>query len=187
MVQELGQIGQPRTLDRRSPSLPRPARRRWFAQAGIEAQTGDHRHVRREVAQQGDGREAAVGHRNNAPARQPAGNLQQRLPAPVRELLVWLALIGGIPLGGRQHGQEGQAPDTPSPGHGRQQHDTQPTQSAGLHKVPPARADRIPVDPFCGDARTAPAFDGVVEPDHHRAGRHEGGNQQQQEPMRQGP
>jgi hypothetical protein len=42
-------------------------------------------------------------------------------------------------------------------------------------------------DLFRRDAGAAPALDGVVEPNHHRAVWGEGGDQQQQEPMRQGP
>jgi hypothetical protein len=56
-----------------------------------------------------------------------------------------------------------------------------------LCEVPPAGADRIPVDPLGGDARTAPALNRVVDADHHRTVRYEGGDQQQQETMRQSP
>ena len=95
--------------------------------------------MRREVAEQGNGREAAVGHRHDAPPGQPAGDLQQRLPAPVGEFLVPLALLGGIALGGRQHGQEGQPPDAAGPGDRSQQHEAEPAQAAGLDEMPMAR------------------------------------------------
>ena len=49
-AQALGQAGQPLPGDRWSPSRPRSARRRWIAQAGIEAQTGHHGQVRRKGA-----------------------------------------------------------------------------------------------------------------------------------------
>src|SRR3712207_7035040 len=49
------------------------------------------------------------------------------------------------------------------PGHGRQQHDREPAQAAGLDEVPPAGADRIPIDPFRGDVRPAAALDGIVK------------------------
>jgi hypothetical protein len=67
-----------------------------LAQAGVEAQPGDHGQVRREVAQQGDGGEAAVGHRDDASVRQPAGDLQQRLAPPVGQLLEADAAPGGL-------------------------------------------------------------------------------------------
>jgi hypothetical protein len=63
----------------------------------------------------------------------------------------------------------------------------QPAQAAGLDEMAPAGTNRITIDPFRRDAGAAPALDGVVEPNHHRAVWGEGGDQQQQEPMRQGP
>src|SRR3712207_8112771 len=48
-------------------------------------------------------------------------------------------------------------------------------------EVTPAGADRITIDALGGDARAAAALNRVVEPDHHRAVRHEGRDQQQQE------
>jgi hypothetical protein len=119
-----------------------------LSDGAAEAQPGDDGQVRREVAQQGDGGEAAVGHRDDAPPGQPAGDLQQRLPPPVRELLVPLAPRGGVPLGGRQHGQEGQAPDAASPRDGCQQHDGKPAQATGFDEVTTAGADRVAVDAF---------------------------------------
>jgi hypothetical protein len=105
--QSLGQARQAGTFDRRTPGLAWLAWRGWLAQAGIEAQPGDDGQVRREVAQQGDGGEAAVGHGDDPPSRQPARDLQQHLARPVRQLLVPPPLPGGVPFRGRQHGQEG--------------------------------------------------------------------------------
>ena len=185
----LCKAGQPCPLHRWSAPHFRAARRGRLAQTGIEAQAGDDGEVRREVAQQRDGREAAVGHRDDAPPGQPARDLQQRLAAPVRELLVALALLGRVPLGGRQDGQEGQAPDAAGPGNGREQHDAEPAQTAGLDEMAMAGADRVTVDPARRDPRAPAPLDGIIEADHHRAVRDEGGDQPQQEPMRehQGP
>jgi len=117
-AQPLCEARQPSAPDRRAAGRSRTPPRRRFAQAGVEAQAGDHGQVRRQVARQGDGGEAAVGHRDDAPPGQPAGDLQQRLPAPVGQLLEADAAPGGVPLGGGQHGQEGQAPDAAGPGDG---------------------------------------------------------------------
>ena len=104
----------------------------------------------------------------DAPSWQPARDLQQRLPGPVGQLLVPLALLGGVALGGRQHGQEGQAPDAAGPGYGGQQHDAEPAQAAGLDEVAVAGADRVTVDPARLDLRAPAPLDRIVKADHHR-------------------
>lgn len=68
----LREARQPRLFSRQAADGTRTAWRGRPAQAGIEARPGDDGKVRREVAQQGDGREAAAGHRDDAPAGQPA-------------------------------------------------------------------------------------------------------------------
>ena len=140
----------------------------------------------RAIAQQRDGRKAAVGHRDHPPPRRPTGDLRQHLARPARELFVAPVALGSVSLGGRQHGQEGQTPDPPGPGHGREQHDAEPAQAAGLDEMPGAGADRVAVDPPRRDPGAPAPLDGVVEADHHRTVRHEGGDQQPQEPVREG-
>ena len=140
----------------------------------------------RAIAQQRDGRKAAVGHRDHPPPRRPTGDLRQHLARPARELFVAPVALGSVSLGGRQHGQEGQTPDPPGPGHGREQHDAEPAQAAGLDEMPVAGADRVAVDPPRRDPGAPAPLDGVVEADHHRTVRHEGGDQQPQEPVREG-
>src|SRR3712207_3970957 len=54
-----------------------------------------------------------------------------------------------------------------------------------LFRSAAAGADRVAVDAARRDPRAPAPLDAVVEPDHHRTIRREGGDQQQQEPMRQ--
>ena len=64
------------------------AMRRRVEQPGIETQAGDHADATANRIQQVDGSEAAIGHRDDLPLRQPARDLQHDLPPPVSELLM---------------------------------------------------------------------------------------------------
>ena len=97
-----------------------------------------------------------------------------------------LATLGGVALGGREHGQEGQGPDAAGPGYGREQHHAEPAQAAGFDEVAVAGANGITIDAARLDLGPPAPLDGVIEADHDRSLRHEGGDQEQQEPVRDG-
>ena len=144
-----GGIGQPvqqarqaSAFDPPSPECARLARGSGLIQTGVEPQPRDHAQVPTHVAQEFDRGKAAVPHRDDAPSWQPSYRLQQPLPSPVGQLLMPLATLPGVALGGREHGQERQSPDATSPGHWGEQHHTQPAQAAGLDEVAVAGANQ---------------------------------------------
>src|SRR5207342_1261514 len=66
----------------------------------------------------------------------------------------------------------------PRPRNGGQKHQAEPTQSAGLDEVVLRGADWVTVNALGGDAFAAAALDRVVDPEHDRAPRGKGGDQQ---------
>ena len=128
-------------LDRHSPERAGRARRCWLVEAGVEPPPGDQAQMPARIAQQLDGRDAAVPPRDHLPSRQPARGLQQRLAGAVGELLVPPSPLRGVARRRREHGQDRQrpdaagpdaaGPDAAGPGHRGEQHHAQPAQAAG--------------------------------------------------------
>src|ERR671929_69543 len=186
VLEPVCQAWQPSALDPWPPDRTRLAPRGWLIKPGIEPQSRDHTEGLAHVSQQFDRREAAVRHGDDPPLRQPARGLQQHLTCPVGQPLVPPAVFPAPALRGREHDQERQTPDASGPGHRGQQHDAQPAQAAGLDEMAVAGADRIAVDAAGLDLRPPAPLDGVVDGDHDRTLRHEGGHEQEQEAMRDG-
>lgn len=61
-------------------------------------------------------------------------------------------------------------------GNGREHHEAQPAQAAGLDEMPVAGAHRIAIDAARGDAGTPAPLDGIVDADDHWPLRHQGGD-----------
>src|SRR5215213_5886509 len=185
--QHLGQVRQARALGPGSADCSRPARRRWFVEGGVEAETGDTDHPMPDKGgQELEGGETAVSHKHQRPLRYPATGLEDQLARPVGQFLVPFAVLAAVPLGGRQGGQEGQRPDPPGPGDRDQQHQAEPAQAARLDEVAVAGADRVAVDPFGTYAFAAPALDRVVDAEDHWPLRYEGVQQQPEQHTRCG-
>src|SRR5215218_9827771 len=94
---------------------PRPALWRRLEQAGVQAQPSDDTEPVPDSVEQVDDGVAAVGDGDNATVGQPARDLEQSLPCPISQLLMTTPVLLRVPLGGREHGQERQRPDAPSP------------------------------------------------------------------------
>src|SRR5689334_14107021 len=157
-----------------------------LVQAGVEPQSRDHAQVPPHIAQEFDGGEAAVPHRDHAPSWQPAYRLQQPLPGPIGQLLVLPAVLAAPVLGGCEHGQEGQSPDATGPRDRSEQHHAQPAQAAGFDEMAMAGPNRIAVDPARLDLGPPARLDRVIKADHNRSLRHEGSNEEQQKSVRNG-
>src|SRR5919112_2803056 len=95
--QLLRQARQAATEDARSTD-PRPALGRRLEQAGIQAQPSDDTKPVPESVEQVDNGITAVGDRHNAAVRQPARDLQQSLPCPVRQLFMAAPVLLRIPF-----------------------------------------------------------------------------------------
>lgn len=173
-----GEVRQAGVLGPRPPDRPGLARWCWPVQGRVQSQVGDaDQAMSGESRQQVQGREAAVAQQHDFAPWQPPPRLQGKLPCPVGQFLVALALLtAGTPRGGK-YGQESQHPDPARPKDRGQQHQTEPAQTAGLHKVTFGGADWIAVDALGADALAAMALDRVVDAEHDRANRHEGGDQ----------
>ena len=159
--------------------LARPARRCRLVQAGVEAQAGDDSRPCRRTAPRSS--RAAKLLSATATMRRPGSqrrSCSKRLPPPVGQRLVPPAALAVVALRGGEHGQERQRPDAPRPGDGRQQHEREPAQAAGLDEVAARGAHRVAVDALGRDLRPAPALDRVVEADHDRPVRDETAHQQ---------
>lgn len=130
-----------------------------------------------------DGGKGAVGDHDDGAARQPSVDLEDGLARPIGERLWRARPLGPEALGRRQEGEERQGQDAARPRHLDEQHGRQPAQPAGLHEVSFGGADRVAVDAARPDLGTPAPLDRVVQADHdRRIGRHEGGDQQMQQP-----
>jgi hypothetical protein len=132
--------------------------------------------------QQFDSCIAAVGHYDQHPLGQPHTKLRDHLTSPVGELLVTLAALLMVALGGRKDGQKGQRPHPLGPRNGGEQHHTQPAQPAGFDEERARGAHGVAVDALGLDFGPTATLDMVVEADHNgRVGWNEARNQQAQQ------
>ena len=82
--------------------------------------------------------------------------------------------------------RNGSAPLTLRPRHRQHHHQRQPAQAAGLDEKAARGAHRIAVDAAGRDGRPPAPLDGVVDADHHLAGRQQAVEQMIEQPARQG-
>ena len=87
------QCRQATPLQRGTSALTLPAPRRRLEQGGIQPEPGDHTDVAAHRGQQFERCEAAVGDKDEQTVGQPAFGLQDRLPRPVGQRLVPLAVL----------------------------------------------------------------------------------------------
>lgn len=163
-------------------------RPRWgrFEQAGVQTQARDDGKMGPQVAQQFDGRVAAVGDRDYGTVGHPAPDLEQGLACPIDQLLVAPSGLPGEPFRGRQGAQERQRPDSSGPRNRDQQHDHHPAQTAGLDEMPEAGAHRVAVDAVGLDLRPPAALDRLVDANDVGLLWHEAGDQEREQALRDG-
>src|SRR5271157_890923 len=109
-----------------------------LVQGRIHAKTNDHCHWIFELAQlkkELNDSKTAICYHDQLALRQPATNLQDQLIGPLGEFLMFSLLPLVISFRRRQYGEKGQSPDATRPRNRRQQHETQPTQSASFNEV----------------------------------------------------
>lgn len=109
------------------------------------------------------GGKAAVANEDDLSPGQPADQLQCRLPGPVGQGFMPLAVATVCPLGWCQQRQHRQGLDQAGPRHRGQHHEAEPAQPADLDEMAVAGADEVAVDPSRRDLRAPSAFDGVVQ------------------------
>ena len=161
-----------------------------LVQRGVQAQTDNQAQLAgqlRQPKQPQNGGKLAVGDDHQQPVRQPAPQLHHHLPAPVEHFLVRPRLAFIKAFRRRQAGEKWQRPHPPGPRNGRQQHQAQPAQPTGLHKMRMARTHRIAVDAFGFDFRPAPAFHSWIQRTDDRPLGHEGLHQELQQRTAQRP
>ena len=187
IVEDGGELFQALAFDRRSAAAFALLRREG-EQVGVQPQPGDDADMVAHRGEEFDGRECTVGDQHNGAIGKPAVDLQGGLAGPIEQCLGRARLVGIEALGGSKHGEKGQRHDALGPWHLHQQHGGKPAQAAGFDEVSLGRADRIAIDAAGADVGSPTPLDGIVEPDHHRrAGRHEGLDQQEQQPARHRP
>ena len=176
------ELGQGRALLRRSSLGAGSALRGWGEEAGVEAKAADQGRAPRWNPGQSMGKrvdsEARVADEDDPASGQPATELQHALARPIGEELVPAARFRIRAFGRREQRQHRQRLDACRPGNGREHHEAQPAQAAGLDEMPVAGAHRVAIDATRGDARAPAPLDGVVEADDHRTLRHQGGDNQ---------
>ena len=111
---------------------------------------------------------AAVRHGHQRTVRQPASHLEQRLPAPIGQLLAAQAVLFLVALRGRQDRKAGQRPHPLGPRYPHQHLHGDPAQATGLDKELLAGAHRVTIDAPCRNLDATAALDGVVHPDDDR-------------------
>ena len=116
-----------------------------------------------QLPQELDHGETTVCHHHQQAFRQPTASLQNHLQSPLGKFLVLARFALIVSLGRCQHSEKGQSPRPSSPWNGGQQHQAQPTQSTGLHKMTMARADWIPIDTLRFYLGSPTPFDGVIQ------------------------
>ncbi len=156
----------------------------WFIESRIHAKAHDHRHWVFELAQpkkQLNYGKTTVGHDDQLALGQPAAGLEHHLTSPFGELLMPASLALIVPFRRRQHREKGQCPSASSPRNRRQQHQAQPTQSTGFHKVTVTGTDRIPINPFGFDLGPPTPLNGIVQAQDHWTAADKGVDQQTQQ------
>jgi len=114
VLQHMAEFGQVLSLDRRPPAALASGRYGGI-QVGIEAQPCDDVEIASYGGEELDGGKGGVANDEDAAAWQPAVDLQGGLTGPVKQRLGAARLIGIEALGGRKHGEKGQAHDAVGP------------------------------------------------------------------------
>lgn len=177
---------QPHPLQPGSPILSRLAWWRRLIKRGIEAQARNHGHLPTQCRKQFEGGKTAVSHHDHLALGQPSLDLQEHLPRPFSQLLRRTPAIFVVALGRAQASQHRQRPDSLRPGDAHRQHQGQPTQTARLDEVGVRRTHRVAVDPFSGDAFSAPPLDSVIDGKDQCARRRELLDEQREQPAARG-
>jgi hypothetical protein len=187
IVEDGGELFQALAFDRR-PAAAFALLRREIEQVGIEAQAGDETDMVADGGEEFDCSEGAIGDQDNVAIGEPAADLQGGLAGPIEQCLGGARFAGIETFGRGEQREEGQRHAAVGPRHAHEQHGRKPAQAAGFDEVSLGGADRIAIDAAGADLGSPAPLDGVIEPDHdRRAGRHEGFDQQDQQPARHRP
>lgn len=127
----------------RSPHLSFPSLRRRFIERGIEPQAGDDGHLLTHRVKQIKSGKTAVGDDYHFALGQPALDQKQHLAGALGQLLMGASALFVVTLRGTQRSQEGQRPDTASPGNLHQEHQGEPAQTARLDEMGMRGAHRV--------------------------------------------
>src|SRR5215217_6567353 len=157
---------------------------RWgrIVERCVQAQAGNERHRLGQetpaACKESEASLSGIGHRNDLSLGPPTPHHKERLTRPVGYLLVLLAALGSIALGGGEDAQERQCPYTSGPGHGHQEHQAHPPQAAALYEALVGGAHGVAVDPFGRDLLAPTPLQCFVNSDHQRAAGHERSHEQ---------
>jgi hypothetical protein len=167
-------------------SLPGFSFWRRVVKLGVESQPHDHIYSWRaaDKIKQIQDSETAIADEDKIPVRRPSSYQSNDLPGAIGQPLMPSLLPLVKALGRAQNRRERQAPDAACPRDLDQEHRTQPAEPARLDEMRLRGANRIAIDAFSLDLRSAPAFDRVVNPDDQFAAWSKGRDQYSEQHLR---
>ena len=115
--------------------------------------------------------------RRRSCGRKPALHLKHKLTRPVGEEFWFASLLLPVAFRGRQCGKKRKRPHASGPRNIGQQHQAQPPQTTGFDEMGIGRANWITIDAAGANPGSPASLDGVIEPEHQRSTRDEGGQQ----------